>query len=278
MKKVIELSFIFIPTLGFAQSWDGFPDIPATGVGNATAVVLYSPGPGVVAPYNVPENALGYPDEASPSLGRSGELVLSTAPMIITGDKTETADFYVYEATNPESWDTYVSTDNETWVKLASVWSAQNSRGTVKGYDVDSILSGGSFPYVKLVDTSNSSGNDSAGADINAIVIANAQYTGKGTIVDTDSRNGMVFNLEKDESTGAVNVKRINKDGSVQYINYSTDDSLEPVALSVQGNFDCDDEKDINVLLTRKNDGVPLNIIKDLQGNDIKTIDNSVTK
>lgn len=47
------------------------------------------------------------------------------------------------------------------------------------------------------------------------------------------------------------------------------------VALSSQGDCHCDDEKDINVLVTRKSDGVPLNIIKQQDGTAIRIIDNA---
>lgn len=282
MKKLIQaaigMALVTMSASSFAQVYAGFPDIPATGKGFMTSVISYDVGPGVKPSWQAPDYALGEPDTHDAILGRLGSIVLNTAPLSIVSDGTSAADFYVYEGAEYESWDTFVSVDNETWVKVEPVSSAENSVGTVKGYDVDSISPSGKYPYIKLIDTSNSAGDTSSGADIDAVVIASAQYTGGGEIVDTDSRNGEVFNLEKDQATGAVDVKKISKDGSVQHIPFSTDDSIEPIALSVQGNFDCDDAKDINVLATRKADNVPVNIIKDQAGNDIATIDNSVTK
>lgn len=96
--------------------------------------------------------------------------------------------------------------------------------------------------------------------------------------VDTDSRNGTVYNLYQNDATGAVGVKIINKDNSVSYVSFSTDDSLKAIALSLQGDFNCDDEKDINVLAERKADSTQVNIIKQQNGTAIKVIDNSVIK
>ncbi|WP_246316613.1 cell envelope biogenesis protein OmpA [Scandinavium goeteborgense] len=276
LKAAIGLAMATLSASTFAQVYAGYPDIPATGVGSATSVVSYSQGPGVTPPHNTAEYALGEPNNQSLSLGRSGDIVLTTSPMSVSGDKTSASDFYVYESVAYSAFDVYVSDDNINWTKMEVAYSANNSTGTVHGFDIDS-LGAGTYKFIKIVDTSNESGSTSAGADIDGIVIASDKYTGAGEIVDTDTRNGTVFNLEKDQDTGAVDVKKISKDGSVVHIPFSVDDSLEPITLSLQGNFDCDDAKDINVLATRKADDVPLNIIKDQQGNDIATIDNSVT-
>jgi hypothetical protein len=276
-KTAVSLALLSLSASSFAQSYAGYPDIPAKGIAFATGVVSYEPGAGVASPQNDTSRALGEPDLKTTSLGRGGNLVLSTGAMKLTGDGTDAADFYVYEHKEVEAWDTYVSVDNATWVKIVPTSSVKNSTGTVNGYNVDALGSDGTqYQYIKFVDTSNSAGASSAGADIDGVVLTSAKYSGGGLIVDTDSRNGEVFNLEKNQETGAVEVKKIKKDGSVDYIIFSQDDSLDPVALSVQGNFDCDDEKDINVLATRKDTGIQVNIIKDQAGNDIRTIDNSV--
>ncbi|MEG1421297.1 MAG: cell envelope biogenesis protein OmpA [Citrobacter sp.] len=277
-QAAIGMALVTMSASSFAEAIANYPDIPATIAGTTHSYVDWNPGEGTASPHNDPQHAVGLPDDYSTALGRSGEIVLSTAPSILTGDTTAAADFYVYEGAEYESWDTYVSKDNLTWVKLDSVWNDSNSQGTVKGYDVDSITSGGEFTYIKIIDTSNSAGSTSSGTDVDGIALASVKYSGTGQIVDTDSRNGVVYDLFKDGASGAVAVKKISKDGSVEYIPFSTDDSLEPIALSVQGDFDCDDAKDINVLATRKSDGVQLNIIKDQMGSDIATIDNSVTK
>lgn len=239
------------------------------------SVVSYSPGAGAASPNNNPSSAIGVPDDSATSLGRGGNIVISMEPMELQGDGTAAADFYVYEYVVYNSWDTYVSSDNESWTKLESVSSSKNSTGTVKGYDVDAI-NNSQFLYIKIVDASNGSGSSSTGADIDGVVIASAKRSTEENIVDTDSWNGTVYNLEQEKTSGAVEVKIIDKANEVKHVPFSTDDSLSPIALSVQGNFDCDDEKDLNVLAIRKIDGVAVNVIKDTSGNDVKTIDNSM--
>lgn len=274
-KVLFVTTLLFTTTPCLAQVYAGYPDIPAEAIASGTSVINYTPGPGVVSPENTPSYALGNPNDQATSLGRGGSIVVTMAPMALIGDTTSAADFYVYEYKVYNSWDTYVSSDNKTWLKIAPVSSEENNTGTVKGYDVDS-LGASPYPYIKLIDTSNESGASSAGADIDGIVIASAKQSAEYNIVDTDTRNGKVFNLEQEKTSGAVDVKIIDKANGVIHVPFTTDDSLSPVALSVQGNFDCDDEKDLNILAVRKSDGVAVNIIKDMSGNAIGTIDNSV--
>ncbi|WP_435953073.1 cell envelope biogenesis protein OmpA [Dryocola sp. BD626] len=274
-KVAISLGFMSLTGPCMAQSYAGYPDIPAVGVEAATDVVSFTPGAGTSSPNQ--SYTLGEPDNLSASLGRGGSIVLTMEPMVLTGDGTSAADFYIYEAVVYNSWDTFVSADNKSWTKVDSISTQANSKGTVKGYDIDTV-GDLSYRYVKIVDTSNESGSTSAGADIDSLLVAHAEYTSSLKIIDTDTRNGLVFNLEEDTNNGGVDVKIISKQNDISHIQYSIDDSLIPLALSVQGNFDCDDEKDINVLATRKSDGVQLNIIKDIYGKDIKTIDNSLLK
>lgn len=272
------LSLLAVSASCFAQSYGGYPDIPANGVAFASESVLYEPGAGVGAPQDDPTRALGEPDQKTTSLGRLGSLVLSSGDYQFHADGTDEADFYIYEHLQVESWDTYVSTDSNTWLKVEPTFNVKNGVGSVNGYDLDALGSMGSqYQYVKVVDTSNSSGTTSSGSDIDGVVFVSAKYSGASQVVDTDSRNGIVYNLEKHEVTGVIDVKIIDKLGTVEYVPFSSDDSLEPISLSVQGNYDCDDEKDINVLVTRKSDGVQLNIIKNQRGDEIRTIDNSVT-
>nr|WP_159465411.1 cell envelope biogenesis protein OmpA [Scandinavium goeteborgense] len=288
LKAAIGIALVSLSASSFAQSYEGYPDIPGTTVGYATQVMDYQPGPGVGEDYQHTEDTLGQPnyytEGNSFALGQGGSLVLAFTPFEIKPSGTSESDFYVYEVNTYEPWDAYVSNDMINWVKATPSFSdttdesgGSKGRGSVVGYDIDAISPTTNYKYVKIVDTSNSTFTNTAGSDIDAVLTTSGQYTGGGTIVDTDSRNGMVFNLEKDKATGAVDVKKISKDGSVEHIMFSEDDSLDPIALSVQGNFDCDDAKDINVLATRKSDDVPVNIIKDQQGNDIATIDNSIT-
>lgn len=273
-----------------AQSYPHYEDIPGTVKTGMNSIVQFLPGDDTSGENSIPENALGYPDGADASgvtsLGLSGSIIGSFKPYVLKGDGTNAAELYVYEWGWFDNFEVYISKDETNWIKLTEVSEGKNSphqdgRGSWVGYDVDTT--GGSvdlYPFVKVVDlgTQKSNPPGSSGADIDSVVITNGQFIGGGLIVDTDSRNGQVFNLELAKGSGAVGVNVINKDNTEKYIPFTTDDSIIPVALSVQGNFDCNDEKDINVLATRKSDGMQLNIIKDQNGVDIRTIYNSSIK
>ncbi|WP_233970978.1 cell envelope biogenesis protein OmpA [Pectobacterium versatile] len=292
MKKYAIALMCLLSASAFAETYKGYPDIPGTAVGFATEIVSYTPGPNVSSSYKVPERILGEPNRYSAnenilSLGAAGNVVVRFTPYAIKKSGTADADLYVYEAGTYESWDAYVSNDGSEWIKATPVFQAINpasaqtttNRGSVIGYDVDVIDSeSDSFTYLKIIDTSLSKYADSPGADLDAIVLTSAKALGMEVFIDTDSRNGKVYNLYQNDITGAVGVKTISKDNTVSYVPFSTDDSLKAIALSLQGDFNCDDEKDINVLATRKSDGIQLNIIKQQNGTTIKTIDNSVTK
>lgn len=292
MKKYIIALMCMISTSAFAQSYTGYPDIPGTAVGFATEVISYTPGTNVGTSNQYTERVLGAPDYYTAgvntfSLGAGGNIVVGFGLNAIKKSGTSDADFYIYEVGTYESWNTFVSNDGVTWTKATPSFTEINpassntttSRGSIIGYDIDVISSEEeSFRYVKIVDTSLSSYSGSAGADIDAIVLTSVKVLGTEVFVDTDSRNGKVYNLYQNDVTGAVGVKIINKDSTVSYVPFSTDDSLKAVALSLQGDFNCDDEKDINVLATQTADNVQVNIIKQQDGTAIKTIDNSVTK
>ncbi|MDG0802702.1 cell envelope biogenesis protein OmpA [Pectobacterium polaris] len=292
MKKYAIALMCLLSVSVFAETYKGYPDIPGTAAGFATEVVSYTPGPKVSSSFKDPKRALGAPNryssgETTLSLGAAGSLVLRFSPLAIKKSGTVDADFYVYEVGTYESWDAYVSMDGNEWIKATPVFKDINpalgnvatNRGSVIGYDVDVIDSiSDSFAYLKIVDTSLSTYANSPGADIDAVVVTSAKALGSEVFVDTDSRNGTIYNLYQNDVTGAVGVKIINKDNTVSYVPFSTDDSLKAVALSLQGDFNCDDEKDINVLATKTADNVQVNIIKQQNGTAIKTIDNSVTK
>jgi len=283
LKVAIGIALVSLSASSFAQSYTKYPDIPGNAQAYAVKVEQYNRGPGVPDHLAVTDNILGAPDDytggSALTTGTAGSIVLSFGDRDVRADGTDESEVYVYETDYYEPWDVYASNDMENWTKLEVGLSQINGTnvtgsGSVIGYDLDK--SGlDTFKYIKVVDAGTNGG---AGPDVDAVVLTHTKFTGGGIVVDTDSRNGTVFNLEKSPNTGSIDVKKISKDGSVDYIPFSTDDSLEPIALSVQGNFDCDDAKDINVLATRKADDVPVNIIKDQQGNDIATIDNSVTK
>lgn len=292
MKKLIIMLACAFSVPVFAQSYTGYPNIPGTAKGYATEVVSFTPGSNLNPTTMDPKRTLGEPNLYSKNepvfaLGAGGSLVLKFDPLAIKKNGTQEADFYVYEEGPFESFDAYVSTDGENWIKATSSFRDINpaspttptNRGSVIGYDVDVIGSEVAvYSYVKIVDTSMSTYSN-PGADIDAVVITSAEkMEGEKIFYDTDARNNKVFNLYKDSLTGVIGVKVISKDNSVRYIPFSTDNTLDPVALSVQGDFNCDDEKDIEVLATRKSDNVQLNIIKQQDGTLINTIDNSIVK
>lgn len=262
-------------SMNIFEQYENYPEVPGTAIGYATSVE-FNPGPGTVL--TSADNALGVPDNNAVPLGQGGTLIMGVAPFVISSDASVGGDFYIIEQGLLEEWDTFVSNDKINWQRVEYVYSKTNGSGTTRGYNVDGLEnSEGGFAFVKVVDTSYSAGPSYAGADIVGMVVTSGKYNSGETIVDTDSDNGVVYNLIKRDGFG-VTVKIIKSDLSVEYVDFSTDDSLEPVALSAQGNFHLSDTKDINVLAIRQSDGVPLNIIKDQQGNEILTIDNSVTK
>ncbi|WP_072570104.1 cell envelope biogenesis protein OmpA [Enterobacter sp. SA187] len=293
MKKYLVALLCVVSASSFAETYKNYPEIPAPAVGFATEVISYQPGPNVAAGRDDPKLVLGAPAFYSPgkapfSLGTGGNVVLGFSPDAIKKSGTPDADFYIYEVGQYESWDAYLSNDGTNWIKATASFSNVNpqpasstsfTRGSVIGYDVD-LISGtaDSFRYVKIVDTSLSTYAGSGGSDIDAVVVTSAKALGHDVLVDTDSRNGKVYNLYQNDVTGEIGVKIIYKDSKVTYVPFSTDNSLKAIALSLQGDFNCDDEKDINVLATRSNDNVQVNILKQQDGTSIKTIDNDVTK
>lgn len=276
MKK--SLLFLFISTPCFAASIAGYPDIPVdTPVGYATGTVDFTPGPGTVSPYNNTDFALGAPNDQATSLGRGGDIILSMNPMTLVGGKTSDPDFYVYEYKVYNSFNVFISTDNSNWIELPESSSSTNSTGTVKGYDIDS-LGIGPYNYLKIVDTSNEAGNSSAGADIDGVILAHGESSGTSTIVDTDAVKGITYNLEKNDEDNTIDVKIIDADNAVRYIGFSDTDELKPIALSVQNDYNGDNENDLDVLVLDKTSSHYLNIVKSQKGADIKTIDNSLVK
>ncbi|AUX93578.1 cell envelope biogenesis protein OmpA [Mixta gaviniae] len=284
MKKVsLAALCLLCASSTFAQSYKGYGDIPGNAVGYATKVVEYKPGPNAKAPNNIGSQALGAPDyyTSANTLATldGGYIILEFDPYALLPDGTNNAEVYVYEAETYESWDAYVSNDLTTWTKLSpsfkSLSSGQAGHGSVIGYDLDAYKAvAPTFKYMKIVDTAGTTG----GSDIDAVVQTSGIYIGADKLIDTDSRNGKVYDLYQNTATGAIGVKIIDKQNHVTYIPFSTDSSLDAVALSLQGDFNCDDEKDINVLATRKSDSVQLNIIKQQDGTAIRTIDNATVK
>lgn len=284
MKKCIFALACLLSLSAHAEKYLTYADSPGTAVGFATQVVSYNPGSGASGNSALPKSAFGAPDGTLVSLGKSGNIVLQFGPNALKADGTSAADLYVYEGGWWDSFDVYISTDNVTYKKLTATTSAKASGGTGSwlGFNIDSqvdpLLS---YPYVKIVDTSNSSsavtGTD--GADIDGVMMTSAvSPVGNYVMYDTDAADGSVYNLYQDADTGAVGVKVIAENKTVSYIPFSSDDTLEPIALSVQSDLNGDAMKDINVLVKRKADNAQLNITRARDGSLIGIVDNSVTK
>lgn len=282
MKKTVLALLCLISTTSFAASYKGYADIPGDAKGFATQVIEYSPGTDVSVDRQVPELVTGPPifyeeNEAPFSLGKNGSLIMGFGANAIQKNGTSEGELYIYEVGTYESWDAYVSSDGKTWHKATPTFekfpSVPTKGGSVIGYDLDLIDSAeDTFSFVKIVDTSTFVQPTTAGPDLDGIVITSAKNLGHKVNVDTDSLDGTVYDLHQNNITGAVGVDIIKEDGNVSTVSFSLDNSLKAIALSLQGNFNCDYEKDINVLATRTEDNVQVNIIKQQDGTDIKTI------
>lgn len=284
MKKLILALACVLSVSAYAEKYSTYAQAPGTAVGFATSVVAYNPGPGASGIGAIQSNALGAPDGSSLSLGKKGSVVLKVGPEPLVANGTSAADLYVFEAGWYDSFEVHISADGVNYTKLTATSSAKASGGSGSwlGFNIDSqvdtVLA---YPYVKIIDTSNSTstvaGTD--GADIDGVMITSAANPiGNYVMHDTDMHNGITYNLYRDADTGVVGVKVINSNGVASYIPFSTDDTLTPIALSVQSDVNGDAVNDLDVLVTRNADNVQLNIYRDLSGALIKTIDNSLIK
>ncbi len=284
MKFVALALTMAAPMAAQAAQYSTYADSPGVAVGFAEEVVTYNPGPGAFGVGANQPDVLGEPNGTSLSLGKKGDVTLKIGPNALKADGSSMIDLYVYEAGWWDSFDVYLSANGTTFTKLTPTTNARAARNTGSwvGFNidgqVDSLLS---YPYVKIVDTSNSTstvpGTD--GADIDGIMITSAASpVGNYVMHDTDMLGGNTYNLYQDGDTGAVGVKVITTQGAVAYIPFSDDDTLEPIALSVQSDVNNDGTNDLNVLVSRKADNAQLNIYRSLDGTLIRTIDNSAVK
>lgn len=291
MKKLHILLLCAFSASAMADAYTTYKPLPEKVTGFAKSVVQYSPGEGASGIGAVTDNILKAPDDPNSgangpfnflSLGKGGSVIVEM-DSAIQADGTSASELYVFESRSYETFDVYISNDRTNWTKLAISSSAiQDGAGSWVSFNLDGQVSPGqAYRYVRIVDTGKvgSMVAGTYGADIDAVVStaalpAEANYK----YFDTDSRNGKVYDLYQNTATGAIGVKIIDKQNHVTYIPFSTDSSLDAVALSLQGDFNCDDEKDINVLATRKSDSVQLNIIKQQDGTAIRTIDNATVK
>lgn len=205
-------------------------------------------------------------------------------PNALKANGTSAADLYVYEGGWWDSFDVYISSNGVSYTKLTAATTSKASAGTGSwlGFNidnqVDTLLS---YPYVKVVDTSGSTstvpGTD--GADLDGVMITSAANpVGNLVMYDTDTLGGTTYNLYQDAETGGIGVKMVAPSGAVSYVPFSRDSTLVPVALSVQSDVNGDSVNDLDVLATRKSDGVQLNIYREQTGALVKTIDNSAIK
>lgn len=284
MKKFIIALVCLISASAYAEKYMTYANSPGTAVGFATQVISYNPGSGASGNSALPQNALGVPNGSLLSLGKSGNVVLQIGPNALKADGTSAADLYVYEGGWWDSFDVYISADNVTFKKLTATTSAKGagSAGSWLGFNIDSQVDTQlAYPYVKIVDTSNSTstvaGTD--GADIDGVMITSAVTpVGNYVMHDTDAIGGYVFNLYQDADTGVVGVKMIAPNKAITYIPFSSDDTMDPIALSVQSDLNGDAVSDIEVLVNRKADNAQLNISRTREGALIGVMDNSVLK
>lgn len=291
MKKLILMLACAFSVSAMADTYTTYKAVPEITTGYAKSVVQYNPGEGASGIGAVTDNILGAPDDPNSgtsapykflSLGKGGNVIVEMS-VPLQADGTSAKELYVFESRTYETFDVYISDDQTTWKKLAISGSAiQDGPGSWVGFNLDGqVTAGQSYRYVRIVDTGNqgSTLTGTYGADIDAVIsTATSPSQASYKYIDTDSRNGKVYDLYQNIGTGAIGVKIIDKDNKVTYVPFSTDGSLDAVALSLQGDFNCDDQKDINVLATRKSDSVQLNIIKQQDGTAIRTIDNSTVK
>ncbi len=129
--------------------------------------VDYTPGSGVLPPFNDPANSLGAPDAAITSLGLGGIIVSTFDTDLLTTSGDSANDLWIFERGSFEPTDVSISIDGVTWVSVGEV------PGGVSGVDLDSFIgsgvtSGQEYNYVKLTDTNTGLSVD--GADIDTIV------------------------------------------------------------------------------------------------------------
>lgn len=140
----------------------------------ADRVVSYAPGPGVLAPFNDPTNALGTPDFVSgspprqPALGAGGTLILEFTDNALTTSGDATADLHVFEIGPAiEPMEISISLDGMDWLVLGVL------SGQPTSIDIDSavgVLLDGLYRFVRIVDAQGGlSGSPFTGADIDAV-------------------------------------------------------------------------------------------------------------
>ena len=170
---MLSVCLLGLSSVAHGDVWVGI-DFPHGESSFADAVLQYSPGSYVQAPYMTPENALGIPESTGStssravSLGNYGSLILSFTDNYLVASGTAAADLAIFEVGDgSENVDVSISQDGITWIDVGRV-----SAG-VGALDIDAspeVIQGVLYPHVMLTDV----GNDFytgpyAGADINAV-------------------------------------------------------------------------------------------------------------
>jgi len=147
-----------------------FPD---GAVSFADAVVSYSQGTAVGAPWNDPAESLGLPDytgtDGMVSLGVGGSLIVRFVDNSLTTSGNSTADLHIFEVGAViEAFNVAISIDGVSWIDLGNVLGQPTS------IDIDGkagVVAGEKYSFVRLTDVAPSglSGFPFGEADIDAI-------------------------------------------------------------------------------------------------------------
>ncbi len=168
-------------TIGLILCYDawgtnyGGVEFPQGAASFADEVIAYNPlGDGVSVDHANPANALGIPDYTDDknyvSLGASdgGYLILKFTDNSLTTSGDSEKDLWIFEiGPAVEPTQIYISQNGTSWINLGLI------QGSTRGIDIDSVVPGGRYSYVKLVERDPSGYPDSfwpyAGADIDAV-------------------------------------------------------------------------------------------------------------
>ena len=125
---------------------------------------IASPDPSV----QVPDYAIGIPNNQSLSLGRGGSVVLEFVDNRLTGSGDNSLDLWIFEI-GPDVEDTFVevSTDGSIWTAVGKVFGATSGIDIdAFGFDISSALR-----FVRLTDDPNEGQRRGfyVGADIDAV-------------------------------------------------------------------------------------------------------------
>lgn len=171
-KLVVTVALLFASQTSIAVTYSGV-DFPDGSISFADAVVDYSLGSDVAAPWNDPENALGIPDydgtgNTAVSLGEGGWAIFQFTDNSLTTSGDDTADLHIFEVGGVTEWfNVQISIDASSWIDLGNVLGQPTS------IDIDPIAGvtlWEKYSYVMLTDISpNQSGSPYGEADIDAI-------------------------------------------------------------------------------------------------------------